>query len=96
MYIIAQYQEGGTRYLVNLNSAGTLKTSSQGHELNAGNWVIASNYQDSDVNLADRFLDICEALDAGNVNVYDCNKAVGFWKPAPKKSAGPKKAPAPK
>ena len=48
--------------------------------------------------LEKRFLDIVEAMNAGDILVYDTRKPVGYWKPKParaKKPAAAKKAPAP-
>ena len=34
--------------------------------------------------LRTRYADICDALASGNVTIYECAEAVGYWKPKPK------------
>ena len=47
--------------------------------------------------LKKRFLDIVDAINSGEVGVYDTREKVGYWKPKPAaKKAAPKKAAAKK
>ena len=95
MFISAQTSDTGIGYLVNLDIVASMAVDPRREKLLVGNAVIING----DVkNLQARFEDICEAIKAGDVNLYDCNEAIGYWKPAPKRApaAAAKKAPATK
>ena len=88
-------QTGGRMYLQNTDLLGSLELREGVVGFpHAGNPVETGTDQ---AELEKRFLDIVDALDSGDVRVYDTRKAVGYWKPKParaKKPAAAKKAPA--
>ena len=96
MYVNAKITGSGTRNLVNLDLSIGMKLDSRRTQLSVGNVVVLNSATEED--LESRYQDICDALVEGNVNVYDCNKDIGYWKPtAPKRApAAAKKAPATK
>ena len=95
MYIYGQFNSGVTRSLINANLTSLIRYNSRRDEVSVDDVVIASSAKNSDVSA--RFDDICAAIADGNVNLYDCNKEIGYWKPAQKRTpAAAKKAPATK
>jgi len=90
MYVNAKITGSGTRNLVNLDLSIGMKLDSRRTQLSVGNVVVLNSATEED--LESRYQDICDALVDGNVNVYDCNKDIGYWKPAPKRAVAPKKA----
>ena len=96
MLIKAHVRGGKSRLLVNLNSVPTITVNSQQSELTVGNWIVTNSTTDPDID--GRFQDICDAIVDGSISLYDCNKAIGYWKPPAQKRApaAAKKAPATK
>ena len=96
MFLYAQVRSSGSRNVINSNLTPLIRYSPRRDEVSAGDLVVANSDNDSDV--SGRFADICDAIADGNVNLYDCNKAIGYWKSAPKRApaTSPKKAPATK
>ena len=91
MFINTQVDSRGDKSLVKLDVVGGMTLDVRGHNISAGTIALANDNDDDALNA--RYDDICAALEAGDVIVYDCNKEVGYWKPATPKRAPAKKAP---
>lgn len=89
-------QSGDRLYLQNSNVFGVISLREGLIEFpNAPQYIARGTDQ---AELEARFLDIVEAIDAGDVRVYDTRKAVGYWKPKParaKKAAAKSPTPPP-
>ena len=91
MYVLAQVDSRGNRNLVNLVTVGGVTLEASRQFIQGGTVVFYSSTDANSLNA--RFDDICAAVEAGDVTIYDCNKEVGYWKPATPKRAPAKKAP---
>ena len=91
MYINAQISSRGDRSLIKLDVVGGMMLNRRSHNITAGGVVLTVTADETTLNT--RYDDICAALESGDVTIYDCNKDVGYWKPATPKRAPAKKAP---
>ena len=97
MFVNTQKGSKGGRSLVNLNVIGGFIMSPDDLQILSSGVLIAS--APTAEKLAERYDDICDALASGNVDIYDADKACGYWKAAdtskrtlPKKKATPPEA----
>ena len=81
MFIKNQPTTDGDRALIPLNEAQALELVTDRMRLKSGNILV---YKNDDLEaLNARFDDICDAVVSGNVEIYDVNEPVGYWKPKP-------------
>ena len=92
MIVNTQTSGSGGRSLINLNVIGGFVLSPNDLQILSSGDLIAS--APTTEKLAERYDDICDALASGNVDIYDADKACGYWKAAdtPKRSVARKKA----